>query len=53
MNNVQLETQQQAWDLYNWMKEQNVLGKEDKAIGNAGNPDYDPNNDNSNQTTSS
>lgn len=52
MDSVQLQTEQAAWNLYDWMKEQDVLGKEAKAIGNAGNPDYDPNSD-TNQTSSS
>lgn len=35
------ETNAQAWNFYHFEKDQD--GKLDKAIGEIGNPDYDPN----------
>lgn len=40
-----------AWNLYEWMQQQDVLGKEAKAIGNAGNPNFDPNNNSNPSST--
>jgi hypothetical protein len=36
---------EQEWKLYNWMQQQDVLGKEDKAIGKAGNPQHESSSD--------
>lgn len=52
VSNIQ-EIKQEGWDVYNWLKQEDPLGKLSSAIGNAGNPDGDPNfdpNDSSNQT---